>query len=66
MVFFIQQLAESVGCFPRILAIFYNGVAYEFFQGRTLDGPDLNDDKVIRYEDWKGEIFGAAYKWGLA
>ena len=43
-----MQLSQLAGCFPKLLAIFHNGVAYEYFYGRTLDGQDLRNPEIIR------------------
>ena len=42
------QLAGMADCFPPPLVIFPNGVAYEYFRGRNLDGYDLIKPEVIR------------------
>ena len=43
-----MQIAHEIGAFPKIYATFQNGMAYKYFQGRTLNFNDLNNPIIIK------------------
>ena len=47
---FLSKVSHAAGCFPGLLAVFNNGLAYTRAPGSTLKMADMQDETIVRYK----------------